>query len=75
MTFGRMQVRPGMQVVGAGAQPIGRVAETRDEDFRVARPGREDVFVPYQAIRAMLDDQVVLGVHADEVDAQGWSGG
>jgi hypothetical protein len=68
-----MQVQPGMEVVGTGVQPIGRVTEVHDEDFRVVRPGREDVLVPYQAIRAMLGEQVVLEVHADEVDAQGWS--
>ena len=73
MTFGRLQVQPGMRVVGTGAQSIGDVAEVHDESFRVVRPGREDVHVPYDAIRAMLGDEVVLAVHANEVDAQGWS--
>ena len=73
MTFGRMQVRPGMDVVGTGALPLGRVAEVHDEDFRVVREGRADIVVPYSAIRAMLGDQVVLDVHADEVDDKGWS--
>jgi len=73
MTFGRLQVQPGMQVVGTGATPVGQVAEVHDENFRVVRPGGEDIYVPYEAIRAMLGDQVVLGIHANEIDAQGWS--
>jgi hypothetical protein len=73
MTFGRMQVQAGMEVVGTGGQPVGRVEETHDEVFRVVRPDREDVYIPYEVIRAMLGEQVVLDVHADEIDARGWS--
>ena len=73
MTFGRMQVQPGMEVVGTGAQPIGRVSVVRDADFRMVRPGRDDIYVPYEAIRAMMGEQVVLSVHANDVDKQGWS--
>ena len=72
MTFGRMQVRLGMEVVGTGAQPVGRVAEVRLEDFLLSRPGRGSVYVPYEAIRAMLGDQVVLDIHPEEIDARGW---
>jgi hypothetical protein len=73
MTFGRMQIQPGMQVVGTGGQSVGQVTEVHVEDFRVARAGREDVYIPYRAIRALLGEQVVLDLHADEIDAQGWS--
>lgn len=73
MTFGRLQVQPGMEVLGSGAQPIGRVSEVHDEDFRLVRPGHEDIDVPYEAIRAMIGEQVVLSVHANDVDAQEWS--
>jgi hypothetical protein len=72
MTFGRMQVRPGMEVVGTGAQPVGRVAEVRLEDLLLSRPGRGGVYVPDEAIRAMLGDQVVLDIHPEEIDARGW---
>ena len=72
MTFGRMQIQAGMQVVGTGGQPVGQVAEVHEANFRVVRSGREDVYVPYGAIRALLGEQVVLDVHADEIDAQGW---
>ena len=59
MTFGRLQVQPGMQVVGTGATPVGQVAEVHSENFRVVRAGGEDLYVPYEAIRAMLGEQVV----------------
>ena len=71
MTFGRMQVRRGMEVVGTGAQPLGQVAEVRLEDFLLSRPGG-GIYVPYEAIRAMLGDQVVLDVRPEEIDARGW---
>jgi hypothetical protein len=73
MTFGRLQVQPGMEVVGTSNQPIGRVSAARGADFCVVRPGREDIYVPYEAIRAMIGGQIVLGVHASDVDSQGWS--
>ena len=73
MTFGRLQVQPGMDVLGSGAQPIGRVSEVYDEGFRVVRPDREDISVPYEAIKAMIGEQVVLSVQANDVDAQEWS--
>ena len=72
MTFGRMQVRRGLEVVGTGAQPLGQVAEARLEDFLLSRPGREGIYVPYEAIRAMLGEQVVLDIHPEEIDARGW---
>jgi hypothetical protein len=46
MTFGRLQVHRGMEVVGTGVQLIGQVAEVHDEDFRVIRPGRADIYSP-----------------------------
>jgi hypothetical protein len=73
MTFGRMQVQSGMEVVGTGGQLIGRVAENYDDVFHVVRPDQEDVYVPYDVIRAMLGEQIVLDVRPDEIDARGWS--
>ena len=61
-----------MQVVGTGARPVGQVAELRGTDFRLSRPDGVDVYVPYEAIRAMLGGEVVLDVRADQIDAQGW---
>jgi len=64
-------VQPGGEDAGTGGQSIGRVSQVHDADFRVVRPGREDVYVPYEAIRAMLGEQVVLSVHANDIDGQG----
>jgi hypothetical protein len=60
MTFGEMQVRPGMEVVGTAGISIGRVKETHAEDFVVERPEKGEATIPYEAIRAMLGDQIVL---------------
>ena len=73
MTFGRIQVQWGMEVVGTRGKPIGRVAEGSDDVFRVVRPGLEDIYVPYDVIRAMLGEQIVLDVPPDEIDSRGWA--
>ena len=73
MTFGRMQVHPGMEVVETDGDSIGRVSAVHGADFKIVRLNHEDVFVPFDAIRAMIGEQIVLGVHATDVDAQWWS--
>lgn len=70
MTFGRLQLHVGMEVAVTGGAPVGRVAEVRDEEFRVERPGQMDVWVPYEAIRALLGTQLVVDASADEIDAR-----
>jgi hypothetical protein len=69
MTFGSMQVRPGMEVIGTTGAPIGHVKEAREEDFVIQRaaPGG-DVTVPYDKIRALLASQVVLSLGPDQLD-------
>ena len=61
MTFGPLQVRPGMAVVDTAGQPVGEVKEVGLEDMLVTRPTEGEIHVPYVAIRAMLGDQIVLG--------------
>jgi hypothetical protein len=63
MTFGQMQVQPGMEVVGTAGTPIGRVKETHAEGFVVERPGQGETTIPYESIRAMLGDQIVLNTN------------
>ncbi len=60
MTFGRMQVQPGMEVVGTAGTLVGQVKEVHDEEFVVSRPTGDDVRFAYSAIRAMLGNQLVL---------------
>ena len=61
MTFGPMQVQPGMEVVGTAGMPIGRVKEARAEDFVVERAEGE-ALIRYEDIRALLGDQIVLNL-------------
>ncbi len=69
-TGGRIQV--GMEVVGANANPIGRVKEVRHNDFLVDRRMQRDIYVPITAVRDVLGGRVVLAVPNYQVDNMGW---
>ncbi len=72
MSFGPIQVRPGVEVIGTTGAPIGRVIEARDEEFVVDRtPTHEQVTLGYDKVRALLASQVVLNVGPDQLDATG----
>jgi len=60
MTFGRMQVQPGMEVVRTAGTAVGQVKEVHDEEFVVGRPSGGDLTFAFSAIRAMLGNQLVL---------------
>ncbi len=66
-------VRPGMEVVGADGKSAGHVKEVRRTDFLVARPLARDVYVPYDACKALEGERVTLTVAAGEVNDQGWA--
>jgi hypothetical protein len=57
-----------MQVVGPAGQLVGHVKDARAEDFLVDRPDRGTVVLSYEAIRAMLGEQIVLAEHAEEAE-------
>jgi len=64
MTFGPLQVSAGMTVVDTAGTQIGTVAEKGVEEFVIQGPdGR--VAVRYDAIRALLEEQVVLDTGPD----------
>jgi len=65
MTFGQMQVRPGMTVVDTRGSTVGRVSEAGDEEFVVERPDQGSISIAYDAVRALLGDQVVLNTGPD----------
>jgi hypothetical protein len=72
MTFGPIQVRPGMAVIGTTGAPIGRVIEARDEEFVVERtPPQGQFTLGYDKVRALLASQLVLNVGPDQLDASG----
>jgi ferritin-like metal-binding protein YciE len=68
------QLQQGMEVVGSDRQSIGRVRNTRDNDFLVDRPGQRDIYVPFSAIQNVDTDsgQVVLHIPTNQVDGMNW---
>ena len=69
MTFGPIQVRPGMEVIGTTGALIGRVVEAHDDDFVIERvPSGDSVRLSYDTVRALLASQVVLSVGPDQLD-------
>ncbi len=72
MTFGPVQVRPGMEVIGTTGAPIGRVTEANDEDFVVERTTTNaHVRLGYDKVRALLASQIVLDLGPDQLDRSG----
>ena len=70
MTFGPVQVRPGMDVIGTTGAPIGRIKAADDDGFVVERAApAADVRLGYDKVRALLGSQVVLSVGPDQIDA------
>jgi hypothetical protein len=67
MTFGPVQIRPGMEVIGTTGAPIGRIKEAHDADFIVDRASAGDVTLTYDKVRALLGSQVVLSIGPDQM--------
>ena len=74
------QIRRGMEVVGIDGELVGTVKEVRSADVLVDRPLARDVYVPVDAIQAIVDatandaglPRVILTVRADRVGDLGW---
>jgi hypothetical protein len=70
----------GMDVVGRDGEGVGTVKEVRTSDILVDRPLARDVYVPLEAVQAIVDatasdsvdPRVVLTIRADSVDDMGW---
>ena len=71
-SVGREQLRPGMEVVDADGDRLGRVKALHERDFLLDRPRVRDIYVPYGAVRTVVGDRAVLAISARDVDAQGW---
>lgn len=63
----------GMEVVGSDIIAVGQVREVREGDFLVGRPLHRDIYVPYDAVRNVTRNRVVLVVGADQVDSTDWA--
>ena len=68
MSFGKMEVRPGMKVAQRGGIRIGEVRESRDDSFvfNQASSG-SDVTLPYDKVRVIMGGDVWLDVLDDEL--------
>ncbi len=62
----------GMEVMGADGTPVGTVRRLAADHLLIDRPWRRDVYVPFTAIRALVDNWIVLTVPAVEVGQMGW---
>ena len=65
-------LQEGMEVVGSDGNRVGRVKEVRDSDFLVDRSPQRDVYVPFDAVQAVVDGRVVLNVPAGQVGYTDW---
>jgi hypothetical protein len=80
MSVDPRQVRPGMDVDGVDGEPVGVVKAVRLSDFLVDRPLARDVYVPIDAVQAVVGEtateagraRVILTVAAGRVDDMGW---
>ena len=64
MTFGELQVRPGMVVVDTTGAEVGHVTDMSIEEFVVERPEGK-IVLGYDAVRALLRDRLVLDTGPD----------
>ncbi len=69
----RPRVHSGMYVIGSDDVEIGQVRETRQGDFLVLRSGTDGglAYVPFDAIRDLVGDRILLDIPSDRIDAEG----
>jgi hypothetical protein len=63
----------GMPVLGADGVHVGRLKQVRLADVLVDRALRRDVYVPFEAIADVTNEEIVLAIPADQVDTMNWS--
>ena len=68
----RPAVKAGMRVVGSDGGDVGTVKEVRANDFLIDRPMRRDIYAPFDAIREVSADSIILNIPADAVDKTDW---
>ncbi len=66
------QVQSGMTVYGTNGNEIGMVKEVRPNDFLVSRSLHRDIYVPFNAVQNVSNDQVYLNIPSDQVDDMNW---
>lgn len=80
MSVDPRHIRVGMEVVGLDGEIVGTVKDIRESDFLVDRLLARDVYVPIEAVRAIVDatasdsihPRVILTIRAASVGDQRW---
>ena len=67
-------VQQGWDVIGAGGEKVGEVAQATDSFFVVSKGFffPTDRYIPFSAISRVDDAKVFLSLTKDEIDARGW---
>jgi hypothetical protein len=66
-------LRPGLPVVGADGQPVGRVKEVAGQSFLLTRRWALDRWLPTTCVQRVREGQVVLTVAASQINNLGWT--
>jgi hypothetical protein len=70
----RAQVHEGTEVVGEDQRPVGHVeAITIGRFLRVRRPRQLDLYVPFDFVRDLTGNRVVLTIPADLASRMDWT--
>ena len=80
MSVDPRQIQVGMDVFGIDGDEVGTVKEVRATEILVDRRFARDVYVPIEAVQAIVDatashavnPHVVLTIRADSVGDMGW---
>lgn len=62
------QIRAGMLVVGSDGEIVGTVKQARQNDFLLDRELQTDLYVPVDAVRNVIGDEVILTIPKYEVN-------
>lgn len=62
----------GMAVHASDGDLLGTVKEIRGRDFLLDRPTQSDVYVPFDYVRDVRDDRLILSVRSGDVDEMRW---
>ena len=62
----------GMAVLGADGRLVGRVKNVFASYLLIDRAVKRDVYIPFDAIRTLRDNQIVLVIPAGLVDDMHW---
>jgi hypothetical protein len=80
MSVDPQYITVGMNVVGFDGEEVGTVKEVRSAEILVNRPLARDIYVPLEAIQAIIDasashsvdPHIILTIRADSVGDMGW---